>query len=64
MSAQITKEEWIARCAKRYTDVTGLPAIDAQEAAQVNYAELVEHGLDTTPEDAADDDIFSWGGSA
>lgn len=54
------KDEWLARCAKRYIERAGMPAANAFDAARTNYEETVECGLDVTPEDAADDDMGYW----
>lgn len=54
------KDEWIARCAKRYIERAGMPPANAFDAARTNYEETAELGLSVTPEEAADDDMGYW----
>ena len=55
----MTKAEWIARCAARYKQRSGMAADEAQNAAESSFENL-GNDLSESPEDAADEDLTRW----
>jgi hypothetical protein len=56
----MSEDEWVSRCASRYTDWFGMSDACALEAARENYREVGEMGLGRSPEAAADEDMGYW----
>lgn len=60
---ELTREEWISRCAKRYTERAGLDDVLARSCAEI-CRELIEEDPESyageSPEDMADGDMDCW----
>ncbi len=56
----MTEQEWKARCAARYVLKAELKQEDAEAAAQVCWEETDGDPLQTSPEEAADEDMACW----
>lgn len=58
----MTKDEWISRCAKRYMEIAGLEEKKALSMAEENYHYVMESGwsFSQDPEESADADLDCW----
>lgn len=53
----ISRKEWVERCANRYIEVAGLDVYDAYSCALQYWEEI---GHESNPEEAADEDMSYW----
>lgn len=56
--AEITKEEWLRRCAQRYIDKSGIAADSADVFAEACWDQRTSDA--DSPEDATDADMEYW----
>lgn len=57
---QITREEWLKRCAARLMERAALSAEDAMGIAESNI-ESDPSALEESPEEMADEELSRWG---
>lgn len=56
---QISKDEWLQRCAARYQHRAGIEASEAMSCAEASLENL-DGDLTENPEEAADEDLTCW----